>query len=90
MLSFKPISFASSGDRRGAVGPFRTKRRFCSNFDGETKLFIVQILQKDAASKSEGLRRSFELEAHNQYLHSLKGKLAYIVNEKRRLRALLE
>jgi len=54
------------------------------------KGFIVQILQKDAASKSEGLRRSFELVANNQYLHKLKDKLAYIVNERRRLEGLLE
>ncbi len=53
------------------------------------KGLIVTTLQKDAASRSEGLRRSFELEAHNQYLHSLKDKLAYIVNERRRLEGLL-
>jgi len=51
---------------------------------------IITTLQEDAASKSEGLRRSFELEANNQYLHKLKDKLAYIVNERRRLEGLLE
>ncbi len=57
---------------------------------------IVTTLQREAASQKKaalnfnGLQRSFDSIANVEYLHSLKDRLAYVVNEQRRLEKLLK